>query len=56
MTRSGIQDNMTTVKSHPLMNATTKPPKKVDINCMNCPTWYQTGDKQLNNLKLLFLW
>lgn len=48
-TTSGIQDSMTTVRSDPLMNATTKPPKKVATNCMNCPTWNERGGKQQRN-------
>lgn len=38
ITSGGIDDNMTSVRSHPLVNAMRKPPKNVDISCINFPT------------------
>lgn len=37
--RGGMHDNITSVRSHPFTNATTKPPMKVETSCMNFPTW-----------------
>uniref|UniRef100_A0A2P2QTA8 Uncharacterized protein n=1 Tax=Rhizophora mucronata TaxID=61149 RepID=A0A2P2QTA8_RHIMU len=39
MTSSGMLANMTSVRSHPLINATINPPKNVDISCKNFPTF-----------------
>ncbi|WVZ07574.1 hypothetical protein V8G54_020920 [Vigna mungo] len=36
---SGTTDDMTTVRSHPLINAITNPPKKVATSCRNLPTF-----------------
>jgi len=41
---SGTTDNMTTVRSHPLINAITKPPKKVAVSCRNLPTYLRIKD------------
>lgn len=37
-TRKGREDRRTRDRSQPLMNATTKLPKKPDTYCMNFPT------------------
>jgi len=37
-TNGGIVESITRVRSHPLMNASTNPPKKVVISCTNLPT------------------
>lgn len=41
-TMKGILQIMTSVKSHPLINAMTKPPKNVEISCINFPTLITT--------------
>jgi hypothetical protein len=41
-TRRGIEDDRTRVRSHPLINAITKPPTKVEISCTNFPTCTNT--------------
>lgn len=51
-TIAGIEDNMTSVRSHPLKRAITKPPMNVASNCMNFPTCNK-GTKESYKVMLL---
>jgi hypothetical protein len=57
-TRSGRVDIITTVRSHPFVNAITKPPMNVAISCKNFPTCFFKNTIKLSLVKIIFklLW